>query len=125
MKLLRVLALLCLSSLVFAASTKTFTWVAPTEREPDPVSGFEAPLPQAEIAEYRFYCDGATDPVHVQPNVPLNTDTWVAQGGTFANGSHSCQATTVDTEGQESDRSNTVNFTVSPERPKAPTLVVQ
>lgn len=123
--LLRIFALLAVSTLVFAAGSKTFTWLPPTEREADPDSGFVAPLPQNEIAEYRIYCDGSVTPVHVQPNEPLNTDTWAAPSGTFATGAHNCVATTVDTEGQESDVSNSVNFIVSPERPKAPIFAVQ
>lgn len=123
--LIRLLALLAVSTLVFAAGGKTFTWEPPTEREPDPVSGFSEPLPNGEIAEYRIYCDGSLTPVHTQPNEPLNTDTWEAPDGTFGTGPHNCVATAVDTEGAESDVSNAVNFTVSQERPKAPIFAVQ
>lgn len=107
------------SPLVFAVGEKTFTWQPPTER----VDG-EA-LPQAEIASYNIYCDGVETPIWTQPNEPLGTDTWIAPSETFARGTHSCFATTVDTEGQESDPSNIVNFTVSPARPLPPSLAVQ
>lgn len=117
--LIRGLALLCIAPLVFAVGGKTFTWQPPTQR----MDG--SALPQAEIREYKIYCDGDPLPVWTQENVPLNTDTWIAPDGTFSVGTHSCFATTVDTEGQESDPSNTVNFTVTPERPNAPVLAVQ
>jgi hypothetical protein len=116
---LRVVALLLLSSVVFGIGGKTFTWQPPTQR----MDG--TALPQTEIREYKIYCDGDPAPVWTQENVPLNTDTWVAPDGTFALGTHVCFATTVDTTGQESDPSNTVNFTVTPERPNAPVFAVQ
>ena len=119
-----VIVLLLVSPLVFAVGGKTFTWIPPTEREPD-AAGVVEPLPNVEIEEYRIYCDGDAVPVWTQTNQPVDTDSWIAPNGTFALGTHVCQATAVDTEGQESDRSNSVNFTVSLERPKAPTLVVQ
>lgn len=114
------IGLLLISPLTFAIGAKTFTWTPPTERID------ASPLPNAEIAEYRIYCDSdLVNPVRVQPNVPLDTDTWAAPDGTFAIGAHTCAATTVDTEGQESDPSNTVNFIVSSARPKAPVFAVQ
>lgn len=120
MKLLvRALALLCLSTLVFAATPKTFSWTPPTEYED------ETPLPQGEIESYNIYCDGAEVPIWNQPNEPLGTDTWTAPNDQFALGIHVCTATAVATNGEESVRSNAVNFTVVAPRPKAPALAVQ
>jgi len=117
---IRILVLLLLSPLVFALGEKTFNWEPPTERED------ATPLDNADIQEYRIYCDGdLTTPIHVQPNEPLNTDTWQAPAETFALGTHDCVATAVDTGGKESLVSNTVNFTVSLARPKAPIFAVQ
>ena len=116
----KILALLLLSSLALAIGGKTFTWIPPVERMD------QSPLPQAEIAGYRIYCDGNdTTPVRVQPNVPLDTDTWAAPDGTFSIGIHTCHATTIDTEGQESDPSNIVNFIVRSARPNPPIFAVQ
>lgn len=118
--LTKILALFLLSSLAFAVGGKTFTWIPPVERMD------QSALPQAEIAAYRIYCDGnLITPVHIQPNVPLDTDTWAAPDGTFSLGIHTCHATTIDTEGQESDPSNIVNFTVRSARPNPPIFAVQ
>lgn len=124
--LIRTTALCLLASLTLAAANKTFTWEPPTEREPDPDTGISAILLNSEIKEYRIYCDGDTVmPVHIQPNVPLDMDTWIAPHNKFAVGTHTCFATTVDIGGLESVPSNTVNFTVTEEPPRAPVLVVQ
>ncbi len=123
---IRILALLLLSSLVFAQGSvqKTFTWVAPTEREPDE-NGFSAPLPNDEIASYNIYCDGNATPIWQHTNAPNVDERWEAPAGSFALGSHSCHATTVDTGGRESDPSNTVPFTVTLANPKPPVFVLQ
>ena len=115
----RALALLLLSPLVFGAGGKLFTWTPPTERID------ATPLPDSEIDSYKIYCDGDANAIWTQTNQPGPDEQWQAPDGTFALGSHSCHATTIDTGGLESDPSNTVNFTVSPERPKAPIFAVQ
>lgn len=125
-KLIRITALLLLASITLAAANKTFTWQPPTEREVDPDTGIAELLLNSEIKEYRIYCDGDTVmPVHIQPNVPLDADTWIAPHNQFAVGTHNCFATTVDIGGLESVPSNTVNFTVTQERPNAPVFAVQ
>lgn len=123
--LIRVLALLLLSSLVLAqAPGKTFTWEPPTEREPDS-TGFSAPLADSEIASYSIYCDGSATPIWTQPNQPGDDETWAAPAGTFALGPHSCHATTIDTGGRESGPSNVVPFTVTLANPRPPVFVLQ
>ena len=114
-----IISLIVCSPLTFAVGEKLFTWTPPTERVDN------TPMPESEIDRYNIYCDGDPTPVWTQSHMPSGNQTWQAPPGTFALGAHQCYATTVDTEGQESDPSNTVNFTVSPERPKPPTLVVQ
>ena len=114
---IRVLALLALSPVVFAVGGKTFTWTDPTQREDS--------TPESEISAFRIYCDGVTAPVVETPNNPNDTNgTWDAPDGTFALGSHVCYATTIDTLGQESAASNTVNFTVTPAAPKPPVFAI-
>lgn len=116
---LLVLGLILVSPLTFAVGEKLFSWEPPTER----VDG--TALPEVEIDRYRIYCDGNPTFVWEQTHVPTGMQTWQAPANTFALGSHNCHATTIDTEGQESDPSNVVNFIVLPARPKAPILVVQ
>lgn len=95
------------------AENKDFTWTNPTTR----IDG--SALDIADIASTRIYCDGDTSPT-------LETlDNGEAINGDFGIGDHSCFATTVDTDGQESDPSNTVNFTITPARPNPPVLSVQ
>lgn len=113
-----LLALLFVSPLVFALGEKTFTFTPPTQY----VDG--TPLPNAMIASYDIECDGGL--LANIPNVPLLTDSYQAPAGTFTVGDHACQAFTVTTEGARSGPSNTVNFTVAPGVPAAPTnFVVQ
>ena len=121
MKRLRLLliGLLLVAPLTFAVGEKLFTWTPPTERV-DATS-----MPESEIKEYKIYCDGDANPIWTQSHVPSGNQTWQAPAGTFALGTHSCHATTVDTLDQESDSSNTVNFTVSPALPRPPILAVQ
>ena len=114
--LIRIAALLALSSLVFAAGNKTFDWTPPVTNTDGSV------LTNAEIESYNFYCDGNAVAIHNQINVPLNIDTWAAPDNTFSTGDHSCFATTVNTDGVESPPSNNVNFTVAPATPNPPVL---
>jgi len=119
--LIRVVALLLLSSLVFAQGSvqKTFTWTPPTEREDN------TPLPDSEIASYKIYCDGDSTPIWTQTNQPGADERWEAPAGSFALGAHNCHATTVDTGGLESGPSNVVPFTVTLANPKPPVFVLQ
>lgn len=119
--LLRAVALVLLSSLVFAQNVpqKTFTWTAPTERIDN------TPLPDSQLAEFRIYCDGDSNPIWTQTNEPNDADEWQAPDGTFAVGNHSCHATAVDTGGRESEPSNSVPFSVTLANPKAPVFVLQ
>jgi hypothetical protein len=104
--------LLLVSPMVFAVGEKTFTFTPPTAY----VDG--TPLPQSKIAAYDIQCNGTL--LATVPNTPLNTDTYVAQPGTFPTGNYACVAFTVTTEGVRSGPSNTVNFTVVPGVPAAP-----
>ena len=120
MKRLAILfAVVAFPLLAFGAGGKLFTWNAPTERVDN------SPLPNSEIDSYRIYCDGDSTPIWTQSNSPAFDERWQAPDGTFAVGTHTCHATTVDTLGQESGPSNTLNFIVNPDRPKPPILAVQ
>lgn len=113
-----LIALLLVSPLVFAVGEKTFTFQPPTTYDDG------TPLPQSAIASYDIECDTAL--LANVPNVPLNTNTYLAPPGTFTTGDHACQAFTVTTEGVRSGPSNTVNFTVAPGVPSPPiNFVVQ
>ncbi len=94
------------------ALPKDFTWTNPTQR----VDGSDYPL--SEQAETRIYCDGDASPLIVI------TDGSEAATSDFIIGNHSCYATSVDTDGQESDPSNTVTFDIIPALPSAPVLSV-
>ncbi len=108
-----VLALLASLGIIVGAyaETKDFTWSNPTFRTDG--SAFDAATEQLET---RLYCDG--DAAIVIPNGPTS------YSGDFGIGSHTCYATAVDTDGQESDPSNDVTFDVLPARPNPPTLQV-
>jgi hypothetical protein len=111
MKALKLfIALLVISPLVFAVEPKTFNWTPPTQNTDG------TPLPDAEIASYNIYCNSV-----VLGNV-INTggtDTWTSPP--LPEGTYACYATTMATNGQESAASNSVNFTVDPSIPEAPT----
>lgn len=111
MKKLLLCLLLC-SPLVFAVGEKTFTFTPPTQYEDG------SPLPQSAIASYDIECDGSI--LANVLNVPLNTDVYQAPAGTFATGTHICQAFTLTTEGVRSGPSNSVNFTVLAGVPSPP-----
>ncbi len=116
--ILRIIALLLISPLVFAVGEKTFTFTAPTEYEDG------TPLTQQEIASYDIECDGSL--LVNLLNIPLNREEYIAPPGTFAVGTHACEAYTITTEGIRSGPSNTVNFTVAPGVPGPPiNFVVQ
>lgn len=113
-----LLSLVVFSPLTFAVGEKTFTFTAPTEYEDG------TPLPQSEIASYDIECDGSL--LVNLLNIPLNREEYIAPSGTFAVGTHACQAFTITTEGERSGPSNTVNFTVAPGVPGPPiNFVVQ
>jgi len=108
MKKLLYCLLLC-APLVFAIESKTFTWTPPTQNTDG------STLPDAEIASYNIYCNSVL--LGNAPNTG-GTDTWVSP--TLPQGNYTCHATTVATNGEESDASNVVNFTVAPSKPEAP-----
>lgn len=95
------------------AAPKDFTWSNPTERVD--ATPFDAATEQAQV---NIYCDGDTVPTVSFPNGS------VAGTHDFSIGTHTCYATVVDTDGQESDASNTVVFDILPARPNPPTLSV-
>jgi len=111
MKLLKwAIALLVISPLVFAVEPKTFNWTPPTQNTDG------TPLADAEIASYNIFCNSVL--LGNQPNTG-GTDTWTSPP--LPEGSYSCHATTLATNGEESAASNSVNFTVDPSIPEAPT----
>ena len=93
---------------ILYAEMVNFTYTAATER----VDG--TPMPLAEIAASRLYCDGSLLEEEVGADGDFNPDLGL--------GSHSCYATHVDTDGQESDPSNTVVKVVNPALPNPPVL---
>lgn len=85
------------------------------------VSG--APLPLSELAEYRLYCNGEPAPLaRIAPTGPETA--WQADYGQLPPGQHTCQATAVDMAGDESGLSNAVGFTVAPDAPAPPVLIL-
>ena len=92
------------------AETVSFTYTRAIER----VDG--TPLVLSDIAETRLYCDGSL----------VNTESGADEGidADLGIGMHTCYATHVDTDGQESDPSNSVVRVVIPARPNPPVLQV-
>jgi hypothetical protein len=111
MKFLKLMiALLVISPLVFAVEPKTFDWTPPIQN----IDG--TPLTDAEIASYNIFCNSVL--LGNAPNTG-GTDSWTS--APLPAGTYNCHATTLATNGQESSASNTVNFTVDPSIPEAPT----
>lgn len=94
-------------------AVKTFRWSAPTEREDG------TPLDVAEIGGYRLYIDGSA--VVDMPG-SLNPDGQYEFQRDFSHGQYVAEITCIDTEGRESDKSNSVPFVVI-SRPAAPVLL--
>lgn len=109
MRKLIALLLLVPLTISWANETKTFTWTPPTEYENGTA------LDNADLGEYRIYCNGSL--LASVPNEPLNTNTYVT---TLDPGDYSCTATAVTTAGIESAESNPANFTVVPGVPNPP-----
>jgi len=93
---------------ILYAEIVDFTYTAATER----VDG--SPLALADIAFTRLYCDGSM--IVEEPGADLGFTPELGLG------SHDCYATHVDTDGQESDPSNSVTKVVNPARPGPPVL---
>ncbi len=106
---IRALALICLSPLVFAVETKTFNWTPPTQNTDGTI------LTDAEISSYNIFCNTI-----LLANVVNTGATDTFTSGPLPAGTYICFATTVAINGEESDASNSVNFTVDPSVPEAP-----
>jgi len=121
---IRALALLSLSTLVFGMSSKTFTWEAPTQRENGDA------LPSGEIQEYIIRCGTETGGPYTAFRFETNANVnEYASDEVFDPGTYFCIARTKDTEGLISENSNEVNFTVgrceaTDCRPRPPVLSV-
>ena len=90
-------------------ATKTFKWNAPTERtDGSPIEG---------ALTYNLYIDGIQ--LVTFPG-SLNPDGSYEFKRDFAHGDYVAEITALDSEGLESDKSNSVPFTVR-SAPKAPT----
>jgi hypothetical protein len=96
------------SSPLLYAEIVDFTYTAATQR----VDG--SPLALDDIAFTRLYCDGSLIVQEPGADLDFNPELGI--------GSHTCYATHVDTDGQESDASNSVIKIVNPARPSAPVL---
>lgn len=103
---LGVLAMFGLAAVL--AAPVDVSWDHPTER----VDG--TPLALEEIAETRWYCDGAFVEAVPAPSIVDQLD--------LSFGSHDCYATTMDTFGSESDPSATITRVVKPARPNPPVV---
>jgi len=93
---------------ILYAEIVNFTYTPATER----VDG--SPLALADIAFTRLYCDGSLTVEEPGADSGFNPDLGL--------GSHTCYATHVDTNGQESAPSNSVVKVVNPALPGAPVL---
>jgi hypothetical protein len=102
-----------LIALPIEAAEKSFSWTNASQREDG--SAFDAATEQAEV---RLYCDGDTVPTFVSVGAATTYT------GSFSFGSHTCYATTLDTDDQESLASNSVTFVLTPARPNPPVLSV-
>ena len=101
-----------------ADETKTFTWIAPTER----VDG--TPLPGSELTRYELGCGSTpTEPPSVYAQWAITDPLIVTRVESFAPGLWYCVLLVyaVDTNGElASDWSNQVFFSISMPRPKPP-----
>ena len=95
------------------SAPRDLSWTNPTERVD--TTPFDAATEQLET---RIYCDGDISPTLVVPGDATSATL------DFSVGSHSCEASVVDTDNQESDRSNQVTFDILPARPNPPVLSV-
>lgn len=107
---IRAIALLLLSSLVFAVEPKTFNWIPPTQNTDG------TPLTDAEISSYNIFCNSV-----LLANVINTGGTDTFTSAPLPTGAYVCHATTIRDDGRESGASNTANFTVDPSDPEAPT----
>ena len=107
-----VLAVLAALGVLVYAAPVGVSWHHPTLRTDGTA------LPLDEIAETRWYCDG--DLVDSFPVAVSSADQAESVDLNLSIGTHECYATTVDTVGQESDPSVTIERTVNPARPNPP-----
>jgi len=103
-----LVALGLVSAPLLYAEIVDFTYTAATQR----VDG--SPLALADIAFTRLYCDGSLTVEEPGADLGFNPELGL--------GTHDCYATHVDTDGQESDPSNSVIKIVNPARPSSPVL---
>ena len=108
--LIRLIALICLSPLVFAVEPKTFNWTPPTQNTDGTA------LTDAEISSYNIFCNAV-----LLSNVINTGGTDTFTSAPLPAGSYVCHATTIASNGEESAASNTVNFTVAQSVPQPPT----
>lgn len=103
------IVLVMAAPIVFAADQK-FTWVPPTQYEDN------SPLSNADIKQYDLVCDDVWTAGF--SNSPANRSSAVFD---MTNGQHVCYMRTVMKDGQKSNHSNSVTFTVGvPSTPKKP-----
>ena len=112
---MRILSAILLFLFAFPALAETLTWTPPTER----VDG--APLdPATEIAEYRLICGTVT--TSIDSTVPEGNQHEVRKHESLPGyGSHDCALVVVDTDGLESEPSNSVVVEWQKSAPVAPT----
>lgn len=95
-----------LTAIPLEAQTIAFTYTPANSR----VDG--TPMLLSEISETRLYCDGALASSELGADGDIDADLTI--------GTHTCHATHVDTDGQESLPSNVVTKIVLPGLPGSP-----
>ncbi len=116
---IRLFVLVLVSSpVVFAYQNKTFSWTPPTQNTDG------SPLLDSEISSYNIFCAEIGAPQATLLGTVTNTGNttqWTSPDGSLPPGTYDCFATTLRNDGAESERSNTVNFSVPQSTPSRPT----
>lgn len=103
-RLILALCLLLIASVVYAGTTVTLVWNANTE---------------VDLKGYRIYQDGTLQaPDIICPANDSSCCIWTS--GTLTEGEHSWYATAFDGNGNESEPSDVVSYTVDTTAPGAP-----
>lgn len=115
---MRLIALMLLALLAVPAMAETLSWTPPTERADG------TPLdPMTEIAEYRLVCGEVV--TSIEPTVAEGEQYELTKHQVLPDyGTWDCHMTTVDTDGLESEPSESVSITWDKAPPREPTDVL-